>query len=72
MMVTICTITFSLCLDGDEVLISLDGDEWLVFHTMVITADSLDARVASHCGSFHYYFIHQYSQQCPTALHYIH
>jgi len=30
-------------LDGDEVLISLDSDEWLVFRTMAITADILDA-----------------------------
>jgi len=30
-------------LDGDEILISLDGDDWLVFRTMAITADILDA-----------------------------
>lgn len=29
--------------DGDEVLISLDGDDWLVFRTMAITADILDS-----------------------------
>lgn len=29
-------------IDGDEVMISLDGDDWLVFRTMAITADILD------------------------------
>ena len=44
---TIMATTFSYfhmtALDGDEVLISLDGDDWLVFRTMAITADILDS-----------------------------
>lgn len=36
-------LSYGCALDGDEVLISLDNDEWLVFRTMAITADILDA-----------------------------
>ena len=38
-----CYLDGNYLLDGDEVLISLDGDDWLVFRTMAITADILDA-----------------------------